>query len=324
MILGLIEHDRGVCHEESLAMLTLGRRLATELSAPLHAVIIGDEATGLADELSAYGVTTVYLAQDDRLDDYAPDAWAKSVVEVMTMEKPHAVLAAGTERSNEVMARVAARTNLPLAANCTEVEPKDDAYFVTRVRWGGTVLEEAQLRGEPKLLTIAELAVEAEASSVDTPPEIVVVVPNLTDDDLRVRVVRRIIPESEGVSLTDAPVVVAGGRGVGSREGFANLDELAGLLGGAVGCSRVVTNNGWRAHADQVGQTGARVAPELYIACGISGASQHMAGCAGANHLLAINSDPEAPILAKADYAIIGDLHEVLPAISVAVRARQG
>jgi len=122
------------------------------------------------------------------------------------------------------------------------------------------------------------------------------------------------------VSLAEAKVVVSGGRGVGSKEGFAIIEELAGLLGAAVGCSRVVTSAGWRPHTDQVGQTGTKIAPDLYIACGISGATQHMAGCKAAKRILAINSDAEAPIMLNADYAVVGDLREIVPAISAELR----
>jgi electron transfer flavoprotein alpha subunit len=149
-------------------------------------------------------------------------------------------------------------------------------------------------------------------------------VEELTAPDDGVRVVERVEESSGGVSLRDAKVVVSGGRGVGSAEGFAIIEELAGLLGGAVGCSRVVTSAGWRPHTDQVGQTGTKISADLYVACGISGATQHIAGAKGAKKILAINSDPEAPILATADYAVIGDLHEIVPAISAELRRVQG
>jgi electron transfer flavoprotein alpha subunit len=140
-----------------------------------------------------------------------------------------------------------------------------------------------------------------------------------------VRVTDHVAPDAEGkISLADAKVVVSGGRGVGSSEGFAILEELAALLGGAVGCSRVVTSAGWRPHTDQVGQTGTKVSPDLYIACGISGATQHIAGCKGAKAMLAINDDPEATIFAHADYAVIGNLHEIVPAITAELRKVRG
>src|SRR2546426_555011 len=154
------------------------------------------------------------------------------------------------------------------------------------------------------------------AIEVDAKPFIA----HLEETDLAVRVSDHVDTTGGGVSLAEAKVVVSGGRGVGSKEGFAIIEELAGLLGGAVGCSRVVTSAGWRPHSDQVGQTGTKIAPDLYIACGISGATQHMAGCKGAKRILAINSDAEAPIMLNADYAVVGDLKEIVPAISAELR----
>jgi electron transfer flavoprotein alpha subunit len=232
--------------------------------------------------------------------------------------KPQAVIAAASDQGSEVMAHLAARLDLPLAANCIEIHP-GEAYHVTRQRWGGSLLEEARLHGPIKLLTLAAHVVEAE-EALAAGLTLEEFTPALDDTDFRVRATGRVEAEAGKISLTDAKVVVGGGRGVGSAEGFRLLEELAGLLGGAVGCSRAVTSLGWRPHADQVGQTGARIAPEIYIACGISGAIQHMVGCKGAKHILAINLDPEAPIVTQADYAIIGDLLQVVPALSAELR----
>jgi len=217
------------------------------------------------------------------------------------------------------MAHVAARSDLPLAANCVEVEPSDP-FLVTRQRWGGSLLEEAELTGAVKLLTVAPHAVRAEEMAEAGPPAIAVFSPALTDRDFRVVVTDRVEKPVGKVSLAEARVVVGGGRGVGSAEAFALLEELASLLGGAVGCSRAVTSAGWRPHSDQIGQTGIRIAPDLYIACGISGATQHIVGCKGAKHILVVNTDPEAPILARADYAVIGDARQVIPALSEEIR----
>jgi electron transfer flavoprotein alpha subunit len=319
MILGLVEHDRGKLNPLSLEMLTFARRLAGQLSVPLEAVLIEPAARPLAAGLAAYGVSTVHLAAHAQLSDYAPEAWAQSVGDLMAALHPAAVLAGGSERGNEVMAHVAARANLPLAANVTEAQP-GEAFTVTRMRWGGSLLEEARLHGAIKLLTIAPHALVAE--SVAGPAELTInpFTPNLSARELRVQVAGRIEATPGKVSLAEAPVVVGGGRGVGSPEAFKLLEELAGLLGGTVGCSRAVTSLGWRPHLDQVGQTGTRIAPEIYVACGISGAIQHMVGCKAAKHILAINTDPDAPIVQRADYAIIGDLKEVVPAISECVR----
>ncbi len=164
-------------------------------------------------------------------------------------------------------------------------------------------------------MTVALHVVEEEEASAPVGADVQVFEPALTDKDLRVRLVKREADVAEGVTLKNANVVVGGGRGVGSPEAYTLLEELAGMLNGAVGCSRVATNNGWRPHSDQVGLTGTRIAPTLYIACGISGAIQHLVGCKGAGKVMVINKDPEAAFFGKADYGVLGDLHEILPAV---------
>ena len=248
------------------------------------------------------------------LGDYAPEAWAQAIVEL----EPEVVVAPGTDRGHEVLAHVAARLGVPLAANVVAAAADGDALQLTRQRWGGSLLEEARLTGTPKLLTVAAHAVVAQSAGVTTTTE--EFTPSLTDEHFVVQVSGREQPTAGTVRLDTARVVVGGGRGVGSKEGFELLEELANLLGGAVGGSRVVTNLGWRPHSDQVGQTGARIAPDLYIACGISGAIQHIVGCKAAKRILVINKDQSAPIVARADWAVIGDLHEIVPAIVAELR----
>jgi electron transfer flavoprotein alpha subunit len=265
-------------------------------------------------------VSTLHAAEIE--GSYAPAAWAASIVELTGRLEPAAVVAAGTDVGNEVLAHVAARLDLPFAANCIEASI-GDGTVVTRTRWGGSLLERASVHGPCTLLSVQPHAVTAaEVHGGDAAVE--PFTPALEEADLVARIVEHVAPPSGGVSLAEAKVVVSGGRGVGSAEGFAIVEELAGLLGGAVGCSRVVTSAGWRPHTDQVGQTGTKISPELYIPCGISGATQHIAGCRGAKRILAVNADPEAPIFASADYAVIGDLHEILPAISAEIRKVRG
>jgi electron transfer flavoprotein alpha subunit len=271
---------------------------------------------GADDELSRQAVTLAQsLGGDVRLlqaeGPYAPSAWAKAIVEAAGDDD---IVGPGSDRGNEVLAHVAAQLDLPFAANVTDVRGDE----LTRVRRGGTLLEEARLHSGRKLLTAAPFAFEPCVDSTQAE----VLRPELGD---AVKVVEHVAPDTGGkVSLADAKVVVSGGRGVGSAEGFAILEELAALLEGAVGCSRVVTSAGWRPHTDQVGQTGTKVSPDLYIACGISGATQHIAGCKGAKKLLAINADPEATIFAHADYAVVGDLHEIVPAITAELKKARG
>jgi electron transfer flavoprotein alpha subunit len=261
----------------------------------------------------------LHAVHTDCVEPFAPDALAAVLLRAANELQASAVLAAGTERGNEVMARLAARSGLPFAANCVAVAP-GQPVAVTRLRWGGSLLEEALLRSTRPLITVAPHMVPIEAGLEPTDVDVQPWVADLDERDLMVRVSDHVAPPGGGVSLTTAKVIVSGGRGVGSKEGFAIIEELAGLLGAAVGCSRAVTSAGWRPHTDQVGQTGTKVAPEVYIACGISGATQHMAGLKGAKRILAINSDPQAPMMLNADYAVVGDLKEIVPAISAEIR----
>jgi electron transfer flavoprotein alpha subunit len=278
------------------------------------------------DELSRQALAFARNLGDDNvqavgIDDpagYSPDAWGTALAGVTGDRRPSVIVGPGTERGNEVLAHVAAMLDLPMAANCTSATA-GDPLTLTRIRWGGSLLEEARLHGSPALVTVAPHAVAADPAAESDDVELVSVAP-----DGGVRVSERVETTTAGVSLADADVVVSGGRGVGSAEGFAVIEELAALLGAAVGCSRAVTSAGWRPHTDQVGQTGTKISPSLYIACGISGATQHMAGCKGAKKLMAINPDNEASIFASADYAVIGDLHEVVPAISAEIRKTRG
>ena len=319
MILLLVERELGRPTEVSLEAATLGRHLAAGLAVPLEAVVHGEPSAETAELLGDYGVLRVHCVVDERLADYAPAAWAQGLVEVARSREAGIVLASATDRGQELLAHAAARLDAPLAANCVSAQA-GDPLVVVRQRWGGSLLEEARLSGPTKLLTLVPHAFGAEPAAEAAPVSVEEVRPALTDDQLSVRVIRREEPPAGAMLLTDARVVVGGGRGVGGAEGFAALEELAGLLGGAVGGSRVVTNLGWRSHADQIGQTGARIAPELYIACGISGAIQHIVGCRGAKRILAINTDPHAPMVARADYAVIGDVQEVVPAVVAELR----
>lgn len=319
-ILVVVERQPGAVDELSLQALAFARAFAN--ATPLHALVVGTYADDVSSALGEHGVATVHVAEDEVYGSYAPLAVARATAELAERLQATAVVAAGSERGNEVLAHVGALLDLPLAANCVEAASGDPAR-VTRLRWGGSLLEEADLHGDVKLLTVAPHVVSAERAPV-AETSVERFGPQLSDADRLIRVSERTQAETAGVSLAEAKVVVSSGRGAGSAEGFGIIEELAGLLGGAVGCSRAVTMAGWRPHTDQVGQTGTKIAPDIYIACGISGATQHMAGCKGAKAILAVNTDPDAPILASADYAVIGDLHEVVPAISAELRKARG
>lgn len=315
MVLTFVEHADGAVADTSLEAVTIAREVATEEDEPLEAIGFGVVPGDVADELGEYGVDTVHAVTHDGLSDYAPVAWAKSLRGLIEAREPSAVIAPGTDRGGETLAHLGAIADLPLAANVVDVDA-GDGYDLTRQRWGGSLMEHAEIDADPNLLTIVPHEVPAEPASETGAATLESYTPDLDDSDLLVQVERREDADTEGVPLDQARVVVGGGRGVGSAEDFDQLEALADLLDGAVGSSRAAVNEGWRPHDDQIGQTGNKIAPDLYIAAGISGAVQHWVGCKGSENVLAINTDPEAAIVGKADYAVLADLHEVVPELN--------
>ena len=315
-VAGVAEGVAGVA--EGVAGVAEGVAGVAEGVAGVAAVVFGD-ATAAVSALAEYGAGDAYAVE---LTGYAPQAWARALEGLATELSATAVVAAGTDHGSEVMAHLGALTGLPVAANCISARPTTGGTFeLVRHRWAGSLLEDAVLDATPALLTVAVDAVAAAPAGEPAATAVHAFRPALDEADLLVRATES-AERSAGVSLATARVVVGGGRGVGGPDGFGVLEELAGLLGGVVGVSRVVTSEGWRPHKQQVGQTGTRISPELYLACGISGAIQHMAGCLSAKHIVAVNTDPDAPIISHADYAVIGDLNQVLPALIDAIRAR--
>jgi electron transfer flavoprotein alpha subunit len=311
----VVEHDRGEMAQGTLEALTAARNLGN----PVVAVVCGG-TDALAAACAGYGATEVITITHPLLSDYGPEAWGEAITQLIAARNPQVVMACGTDRGNEVLAHVAAILDLPFVANCLSITTTDATWSMTRVQWGGSLLEDSTLSAPIKLLTVGHHATDmvplpvSETRSTFEP---------LLDASVgRTMVTDRVVREA-GVTLTTARVVVGGGRGVGSPEGFGILEELANELNGRVGCSRAVTNNGWRNHADQVGQTGTRIAPDIYMACGISGAIQHWVGAMASKKILAINTDKDANMVSRADYAVIGDLHKVIPAITQEIRRRR-
>ena len=319
-ILVFVDNDRGTLSPSALEALTPARGLAESLDASLELATVGEGGRAALEPVGLPG----HVISHPVLTDYAPEAYGEALAQLASEKNASVVISLGDDRGAEVMAHAAAVLDQPLVANVTEIVDTggpDGAWELVRVRWGGSLLERARLRSDLKLLTIAPHTFQGPEPAGDGAGSLTTFVPRIPDSLARTRVVER-VKLAEGLTLATAPVVVSGGRGVGSAENFAILEELADLLGGVVGCSRVATNNGWRPHSDQVGQTGTRIAPDLYIACGISGAVQHWVGCMASKQILAINTDPEAPLVTKADYAVIGDLHEILAAVITEIKAR--
>jgi electron transfer flavoprotein alpha subunit len=333
MILVFVEpegDDLAVLSQEALTFARATAAATGSGSTAIHAVAADPLSPAALQTLAAHGVGVLHLARDERLAAFSAPAWAAAVVGAARAVSAFVVLAGASPRGNEVLAHVGARLDQRMAANVTSVESGSTAggsatLVVRRQVMGGSALEELTLDGAPALLTLAGHAVEP--VTVDRPiqpTEVAEFTPALTEADLVARVRRTVPVAMGGADLTKARVVVGGGRGVGGPDRFDPLVELAEQLGGALGVSRVVTSLSWRPHHEQVGQTGSRITPEVYLACGISGAIQHWAGCASSKTIIAVNTDPEAPMVTKAHYAVIGDLHEVVPAIIAELAARNG
>jgi electron transfer flavoprotein alpha subunit len=320
MTLVLVETLGDEVAEVSREALTFARRLGK----PLRAVVVGGPAAQVADQLGAFGVQEVFEVDGDAFSSYAPAAWAAAVHTAAQQAGDSAVVAAGTPRGNEILAHVACRLGVAMAANVIDIQSLDP-LVVDRQMLGGAAIEEMRLADSPAVFSVAGHACEERPAEAPAGCTVRAVDVAVSERDLAGRVVRTEVGDSaDAGTLKSARVVVGAGRGAGGPGGFRDVLELVELVNGALGVSRVVTGLGWRPHREQVGQTGSKIAPDVYIPCGISGAIQHWAGCASAKTILAINTDPEAPMVTKAHYAVIGDMHEIVPAVNAEIRRRRG
>lgn len=306
----------------SLEMVTAGRNIAAAVGGPLVAALFGANIAEAAQELAQAGVDRVVVADDARLATYTADGATAVVVDVVRHVNPVAVLIPGTTAGRDYAPRVAARLRTGLAADCVDLSVEQGAVIAVRPVLGGRVQTAVNLAGsQPQMATVRPGSFE-KAGRVGGAAEIEAIPVKLTEADQRVTVRGIIQEESSGATrLSEAKVIVSGGRGLKEPQNFALIEELASELGAAVGASRAVVDAGWRPHHEQVGQTGQTVAPRLYIAVGISGAVQHLVGMQGADYIVAINRDPDAPIFKIASFGIVGDLFEVVPAIVNELRA---
>ena len=325
MILLWLECDAAGVTDISLETLAFARSLAAAGGGiAIRAALFGEVPEAARDQLAAHGVDEVHHVSGPSYDAYAGAAWASALQDIRARTGCVVVAAAGSPRGNEVLAHLAARLDVPMAANVLSFSGLSP-FEVTRQVAGGAALEEMRLSQRPALFTVAGHAWVATPADTPTSPAWHEESPAVAEADLLARVSARGETKEEGPgALTTARVVVGAGRGAGGPGGFDHVIELAGLLDGALGVSRVVTSLGWRPHHEQVGQTGSRISPELYIPCGISGAIQHWAGCSSSKTILAINTDAEAPMVTKAHYAVVGDMHEVVPAVVEELKRRRG
>ncbi|MGB9885799.1 MAG: electron transfer flavoprotein subunit alpha/FixB family protein [Moorellales bacterium] len=314
-VLVFAEHKDGQWRKVTAELLTQGRRLADQLGGELGAMLLGQGVAGMAEGLGQYGVDKVYLADDERLANYTTDAYTTVVTDLVKSLAPQLVLFGHTAIAKDLAPRVAQRLGAGLVTDCTGLELADGKLRFVRPIYAGKAITQGEVTGSPAIATVRPNVLGVAEVAART-PEVVKQTVQLDPASLR-QLVKEIVKKATGrVELTEADIIVSGGRGMKGPENFKILEELADVLGAAVGASRAAVDAGWRDHADQVGQTGKTVSPTLYIACGISGAIQHLAGMISSKYIVAINKDPEAPIFQVANYGIVGDLFKIVPLLT--------
>ncbi len=312
------EQREGVLTPVVIELLGEGRKLASAIGTYLGAVFCGHDVTNMAQELITYGADRVYLCEHEKLAVYTTEGYTMAIDRAIKCHKPEIVLYGATHIGRDLAPRLAARVNTGLTADCTklEIDPEDKKIRQTRPAFGGNLMATIVCPNHrPQMSTVRPGVMEKAVCNPNHKGEIIPVDVSIRDDEIRTKILKVVKTAKEAVSLTDAKIIVAGGKGLGGREGFALLQQLADKLGGVVASSRACVDAGWIDHAYQVGQTGTTVKPTLYIACGISGAIQHIAGMQNSDCIIAINKSETAPIFEVADYGIVGDLFTVIPEI---------
>lgn len=312
-VIAITEQSDHVFRKVTYEALSEGRRIADSMGCGLTAVVLG-AGENVAKELGQYGADRILVADNQALNEYMADAYTNVVADIVSREKPATIVVGASTQGKDLSARLAARINAPLAMDCVDVRIDNGDLTVTRPMYGGKILADIVFDGKPQILAIRpnsmSIAEHAAAGAIE--------ILDVDIGETNLKFIEKKLDTGK-IELTEADVVVAGGRGMGGGD-FSVIEDLANLLGGAVGASRSAVDEDWRPLADQVGQTGKVVSPNLYIACGISGAIQHLAGMSSSRVVVAVNKDSEASIFSKADYGIVGDLFEVVPLITEEIK----
>ena len=314
------ETENGI-KEVSLELMTKARELADRLKERACAVLIGRDVKQYAGELGRYGADRVYLVEDERLEEYRAEAYAHVLTELIRRYRPSVMLYPATRVGRSFAPRVAAALNLGLTADCTALDVKDGMLLQSRPAFGGNIMADIiSPTTRPQMATVRPNVLKKKENPRNY--EIVDFDTEVPESALLTEILEKISTAEKGIGIEDANVIVAGGAGMGGRKGFEMLHELAGLLNGAVAASRKAVEMGWMPKSAQVGQSGTTVSPGVYIACGISGAVQHIVGMKESELIIAINSDRKAPIFDIADYGIVGDVNDIVPELIRNIRER--
>jgi electron transfer flavoprotein alpha subunit len=314
----ITEQRDGEFRKVSFEAVSEGRRIADGLGTDVTAVVVGAGIEGLSGELQKYGPDKILVADDPALAEYTTDAYTNVIAELIQSVDPAVILIGASVQGKDLCARLAARLDAGLAMDCTVIKLAGRNLTCTRPMFGGKIFADVELEGSPQIIAIRPNVMDI----VETTKDCVVEKVAANVGDVKTTVVGKNMETGDKIELTEADIIVSGGRGTSGD--FAAIEQLAAAFGGAVGASRSAVDEGWRPHSDQVGQTGKVVSPVLYVACGISGAIQHLAGMSTSKFIVAINKDPEAPIFSKADLGIVGDLAEVVPAMAEEVKKVKG
>lgn len=313
-----IEQASGQVKNVSHELLGEGRKLANAMGQQLAGVLIGDNVEQLAKEVFASGADKVFLVESPELKNYSTDGYTRVFTDLIHAHKPSVILIGATNDGRDLGPRVACRVGTGLTADCTDLGIDKETGLVawTRPAFGGNIMATILCpEHRPQMGTVRPKVFKRPEQDFSRTGEIIRVTSNVKEQDIRTRLIDLVKVCTESCNLEEAEIIVSGGRGVGKPENFALIENLAAVLGGAVGASRAVVDAGWKPHFHQVGQTGKTVGPKVYFACGISGAIQHVAGMSSSDMIIAINKDADAPIFKVADYGIVGDVNEVIPAL---------
>ncbi|NLO97413.1 MAG: electron transfer flavoprotein subunit alpha/FixB family protein [Peptococcaceae bacterium] len=321
----VVEQRNAKIRKVSLELLSQGRLIANETGDPLVAVVLGQNIQDLAQEVASYGADKVILVDNEKLAEYTTGAYTSVLNKLIRKEEPNAVLIGNTAMGKDLAPRLAQRLGVGLASDCTGME-RDEANFLTFKRpiYGGKAFAQVATDAKPVMATIRPNTFPLATPDTTRQAEIVNETAEIDQEDLRAILKEVVLATSARPELTEAEIIVSGGRGMKGPENFPILEALADALGGAVGASRAAVDAGWIDQKFQVGQTGKTVSPTLYIACGISGAIQHLAGMSSSKVIVAINKDPEANIFNVADYGIVGDLFEIVPLLTEEIKKLVG